>query len=530
MSNSIVNECIQDAGGGDVTTQLECVAQILSVNQKAESDLIAVFFLVFCATLVFFMQSGFAMICSGCVRKKNVQNTMLKSLLDVCGSSIAFYLVGYAFAFGGNPEKKSFIGTSHFLLLGADDDNLAMLYTHWFFQFAFAATAATIVAGTLAERCQMNAYLYFSMALTGFVYPVIVHSIWSSSGFLNASTGSNASESLLGVGMIDFAGSGVVHVTGGSCALLATLLLGPRKGRFYDDRGNKLEEPKVFPGHSKSLQMLGTMILWFGWYGFNAGSAVDVFSSDSSLNLPIISAAVVNSTLSGSIGGVVALFVNLVIQERLTGEPLFKLSSSMNGALAGLVAVTGCCGLVEPWAAVLIGFIAGLLYLLASHLLIKFCIDDAVDAIPVHLAGGVWGVIATGLFASPRQLKFWYGLSENDLVKHVGWFYSWGRGSTDFSLLACQLIGLIFILAWTAVTMFPFFFLLNYMGLFRSDALEEIVGLDVSYHGYTPRTFKDEEVPAERVNEYLARSGRRYTYNLDPNPEEDNEGVDRFGD
>lgn len=528
MISNATNDCLlQQGGAGDIVTQLECVAQILEDNQQSQADVIAVFFLVFCASLVFFMQSGFAMICSGCVRKKNVQNTMLKSLLDVCGSSVAFYLVGYAFAFGGSSDKKSFIGSSKFLLLAdSSDEDPSMLYIHWFFQFAFAATAATIVAGTLAERCQMNAYLYFSMALTGFVYPVIVHSIWSQSGFLNAST----TNPLLGVGMIDFAGSGVVHVTGGFCALLATLLLGPRKGRFYDDRGEKLEEPKVFPGHSKSLQMLGTMILWFGWYGFNAGSAVDIFSSDTSLNLPVISAAVVNSTLSGSVAGVVALFVNLVLQERLTGEPIFKLSSSMNGSLAGLVAITGSCGLVEPWAAVVIGLVAGILYLIASHLLVKFCIDDAVDAIPVHLAGGSWGVIATGLFASPRQLKFWYNLSDSDLVKHVGWFYSWGRGSSDVSLLTCQLIGLVFILAWITVTMFPFFFLLSYMGLFRADALEEVVGLDVSYHGYTPRTFKDEEVSTERVNEYLARSGRRYKYNLDPNPEEDNEGVDRFGD
>jgi len=277
--------------------------------------------------------------------------------------------------------------------------------------------------------------------------------------------------------------------------------------------------------------MLGTMILWFGWYGFNAGSTVDIFSPDRSLNLPIISVAVVNSTLSGSVAGIVALFINLIIQERLTGEPIFKLSASMNGSLAGLVAITGSCGLVEPWAALLIGLVAGVLYLLASNLLVKFCIDDAVDAIPVHLVGGAWGVIATGLFASPRQLKFWYGLSgENDLVQHVGWFYSWGRGSSDFSLMACQIIGLIFILAWVTVTMLPFFFSLNYMGLFRSDALEEIVGLDVSYHGYAPRSLGDQEVSAERVSEYLARSGRRYKYNLDLNPEEDNEGVDRFGD
>jgi len=479
------------------------------------------------------MQAGFAMICSGCVRKKNVQNTMLKSLLDVCGSSIAFYFVGYAFAFGGDeqPGKVSFIGSSNFLLLDGDTangDSRALLYSHWFFHFSFAATAATIVAGALAERCQMKAYLYFSMLLTGLVYPVIVHSIWSSNGFLNPFI----DQPLLGVGMIDFAGSGVVHVTGGSCSLLASMMLGPRKGRFFDARGKKLEVPKVFHGHSKSLQMLGTFLLWFGWYGFNAGSAVDVFSADLSLNIPVVASTLVNSTLAGSMGGICSLFLNFVVEERLTGEPLWKLSGAMNGCLAGLVAITGSCALVEPWAAIIIGSVAGVLYYLSSLLLVKACIDDAVDAIPVHLVGGAWGVIATGLFACPTHLKFWYRLSDRSLVEHPGWFYSWARGSGDFSLMACQLAGLAFILCWVTVIMAPFFFILNYMGLFRSNALEEIVGLDVSYHGYTPGAL-DGEVSNGQLQDYSTLSGsRRFTpvLSLDVNEENDNIGVDRFGD
>jgi Amt family ammonium transporter len=278
--------------------------------------------------------------------------------------------------------------------------------------------------------------------------------------------------------------------------------------------------------------MLGTLLLWFGWYGFNAGSAVDIFSADKSLNLPVISASVVNSTLAGSMGGITALFVNLLLEERLTGDPLYKLSGAMNGCLTGLVAVTGSCGLLEPWVAIIIGTIAGLLYLLASHLLMKFCIDDAVDAIPVHLAGGIWGVIATGLFACPSQLKFWYGVSDESLVKHVGWFYSFSRGSGDFSLLACQLAGLAFILAWTTAIMLPFFFVLNYMGLFRSNALEEIVGLDVSYHGFTPRKLDRGEVSSGMLKDYRAKTGKKmHNLGIDfINEEADNEGLDRFAD
>eukprot|EP00554_Chaetoceros_debilis_P007667 CAMPEP_0194076016 /NCGR_PEP_ID=MMETSP0149-20130528/2895_1 /TAXON_ID=122233 /ORGANISM="Chaetoceros debilis, Strain MM31A-1" /LENGTH=446 /DNA_ID=CAMNT_0038756653 /DNA_START=211 /DNA_END=1551 /DNA_ORIENTATION=- len=445
---------------------------------------------------------------------------MLKNLLDICGSSIAFYFVGYAFAFGGDPEKRSFIGTSNFFLQDLGDDATGIGYAHWLFQFAFAATAATIVAGTLAERCQMNAYLLYSMVLTGFVYPVIVHNIWFQGGFLNAFR----SKPLLGVGMIDFAGSGVVHVTGGFTALIATHLLGPRKGRFYDERGKKLKEPKAFPGHSRSLQMLGTFILWFGWYGFNSGSAIKI---DADLRPSVISRTVVNTTLAGSASAITALLANVIYNERKTGEPLYKLSAAMNGCLAGLASITGSCGVIEPWAAIVIGAVSGLLYLGTSYILIKRCIDDAVDAIPVHLGGGMWGVIATGLFASPRGLANYFGTES----KHVGLFYSWGRNSPDASLLACQLIGLLFILVWISVIMVPFFIVLNYFGIFRSDGLEEVVGLDISYHGWTPDSVA-EEVSQEQLTAYYTlksnRSGGRRSPARDSEEDPDDDGVDRF--
>ena len=264
--------------------------------------------------------------------------------------------------------------------------------------------------------------------------------------------------------------------------------------------------------------MLGSFILWFGWFGFNAGSAVKL---DSELRPVVIAKAVSNTILGGSCSGIVALVVNLILTERRTGEPIYKLSAAMNGCLTGLAAVSASCGLIEPWAAIVIGTVAGLLYLLASYLLVRFCIDDAVDAIPVHLAGGAWGVIATGLFASPRGLRDMYLIEP----EHVGWFYSWGRNSGDFSLLGCQLVGLLFILAWTSVLMAPFFVLLNYLGLFRSDSLEEIVGLDISYHGYSPTIGGD--ITDDQLIEYY-RQHRRGPHSLVETEETDTGNVDRF--
>jgi Amt family ammonium transporter len=225
-----------------------------------------------------------------------------------------------------------------------------------------------------------------------------------------------------------------------------------------------------------STQMLGTFILWFGWYGFNCFSALNL---DGNVNRGDIAAlCAVTTTLAAATGSVSALFTKVFIIERKTGEYNFELLMAMNGALSGLVSITSGCAVVQPWAAIVIGLIAGWMYLLGSHLLIKLRLDDAVDAIPVHFVNGLWGVTATGFFADPNLLYQAYGRDD-----HAGWFYSLSRGSADATLLGTQIVGLLFIFGWVLVLMLPFFVFLNYMGLFRSDTLEELVGLDISYHG-----------------------------------------------
>ena len=249
--------------------------------------------------------------------------------------------------------------------------------------------------------------------------------------------------------------------------------------------------------------MLGTFILWFGWYGFNGGSALISQSNDQG---QLIAIAAVNTTLSGGMAGLVALFANFFILERSTGEPIFDLRFAMNGSLGGLVAVTAACGVVEAWAAVVIGSIAGVIYLFGTHFLVKLRLDDAVDAIPVHMFNGLWGLISVGFFASRRNLELAFGRE----VDHVGWVYSWREGSADAHLLGAQVIGSFWILGWILGIMLPFFVWLDWKGWFRSDPLEEIVGLDTSYHGGLILASGQDEVNPEYISQFRKqRSAQR---------------------
>ena len=410
---------------------------------------------------MFLMQAGFAMLCAGSIRATNVQNMLLQNMLDACGAALGFYAIGYALAYGDNESDDSttFIGTkTYFFHDGLDS------YISWFFQFAFAATAATIVVGTVAERCKMVSYFCYSFFLTSFVYPVVAHSVWDPHGFLSTQN----KDPLLDIGMIDFAGSGAVHLTGGCTALVAAIILGPRIGRFYDEDGNELDEPHTFPPHSVALQVLGTFLLWFGWYGFNPGSTLSI-SPDGYGDIAALAA--VTSTLAGASALFSALLTYYIYTDYTTGEPVFDLTYAQNGALSGLVGVTGSCAVVQPWAAVVIGIVSGFVYFLGSRALIHFKIDDAVDGIPVHFANGIWGCIATGLFADPDLVLSVYS------VRKGGLFYG------DADLLGVEVCGILFILGWTIFLTGPFFYTLKMTGLLRVDPEEERVGLDISKHG-----------------------------------------------
>ena len=443
---------------------------------------------------VFLMQSGFAMLCAGSVRQKNVKNIMLKNLLDACGGALGFWSIGYALSYGdkdGDNTQRTFVGNDLFGLTSLES---GYDYISWFFQFAFAATAATIVAGTVAERCKMAAYLCYSCFLTAFVYPVVVHAIWAGDGFLTAFR----DDPFRGIGVVDFAGSGVVHLTGGCTALVAAIVLGPRKGRFYDEDGNVLETPVSFAPHSVALQVLGTFILWFGWYGFNPGSALLISNSGVAA---VAGLCAVTTTVSAAAGCVTCMFFDTIIDYLQTGETSYDLTMAMNGSLGGLVGITAGCSVVEPWAALIIGMVSGIVYYCVSKALIKLRIDDAVDAIPVHFGTGIWAVIAVGLFAEPNRLELAYSTSV-----HVGWFYN----TSDANLLLVQICSLLFIIGWVVTIMTPFFLVLKAAGMFRVDELEEDVGLDISHHRGSAYDMSgpDDEHVKELMEERASKHGK----------------------
>jgi len=456
---------------GDTTNFADCT--ILSIATETDGSLEAfkgnvdVFYSLICGALIFFMQCGFAMLCAGSVRAKNVKNIMLKNILDACGGAIGFFTVGYALAYG---TPGTFVGTStgEYFLNGFSEGGD---YIGWFFQFTFAATAATIVAGTVAERCKMAAYLCYSLFLTAFVYPVVVHAIWNTDGFLSAFA--LPEDLMYDVGMIDFAGSGVVHMTGGATALVAAIVLGPRKGRFYDDEGNPLPEAVTFPPHSVALQVLGTFILWVGWYGFNPGSTLAI-SPDGYADVAGLCA--VTTTLSAACGCVSSMFLDTIIGLCKTGEAEYDLSMAMNGCLGGLVGITANCSVVTPWGACVIGIISGFVYLMSSKLLVMLKIDDAVDAIPVHFFCGIWGCLATGLFAESTRTGIAYGAAKYGLFYHIN------DGEVNADLLLVEVIGVGCIIGWVVAVMLPFFIILKLLGMFRVDPFEEDLGLDQSHH------------------------------------------------
>lgn len=444
-------------------------------------------FLLQSAYLVFFMHCGFAMLSIGCVRAKFAKHIAILILVDATASALGFYLFGYAFAFGddmsadgsGNPAGNSFIGKNYFAM----DSLPPTKYYTWVFQWTFAATACTIVSGAIAERTRFEAYILYSLFMSSWVYPIIVHSIWSSSGFASAfRTGYDVNSLvgggylLFGSGAIDFAGSGAVHMVGGYAAFAGAWVLGPRIGRFLPD-GTSVD----MAGHNTSLFVLGVMILWFGWYGFNPGSQLAIVTTSGSTYsiASAVSNAAVTTSLAPAASGLTGLFFTAVLLKMKTGKHHWDIMAMGNSTLAGLVAITAGCSTVLPWAAIAIGIVSGFLYPLASRLMVFIKIDDPLDAIAVHAFNGTWGVLAVGLFAAKNLVDTSYGYNPyTGASREYGCFLG-GSGR----LLAAQVVYSIWLGAWVLINMFAFFYILKLLGYFRVNAADEAAGLDASHHG-----------------------------------------------
>ncbi|CAJ1399571.1 unnamed protein product, partial [Effrenium voratum] len=354
--------------------------------------------LCLCGALVMFMHAGFAMLETGSCRAKNASNVLMKNLVNVCVGTIGWWVMGWALAYGDGNGTDLF-GTTGFFGNGfytkdattgvitpvsCTSDGCQSTMLSWFFQWAFCTAGATIVSGGVAERVKGPTYAAYAFVMTSLIYPVIVHWSWGS-GWLST---------LFDVGYMDFAGSGVVHLTGGVSALAGTVVLGPRKGRFVN--------PEEFEAHNLPLVVFGTFALWFGWYGFNPGSTLGMKSgSDGALAAQVA----MNTTLAAATGGITVFVLRFAVLRK------YDVGGLCNGILAGLVSITAGCGNMESGSAFATGLIGAIVYQSASMLLQKLKIDDPVDASPVHGFCGIWGVLATTLFDWGKGFDHYHGWS-----------------------------------------------------------------------------------------------------------------------
>jgi Amt family ammonium transporter len=397
--------------------------------------------LVIAGILVMFMQAGFALVESGFTRAKNAGNIIMKNFMDFSVGAVTYWAIGFALAYGGATVGGLF-ATGNWFFNDADQAST------WFFQVVFAATAATIVSGAVAERVKFSAYLVYTPFITGLIYPIVTHWVWSGEGWLGD------------LGYVDFAGSGVVHLVGGTAALAGVLIVGPRIGK-YDENG----KARTIPGHSLTLGALGVFILWFGWYGFNAGSylaAVDV-------NLAYVA---VTTTLAPAAGAIAAMWISWAIM----GKP--DVGLALNGALAGLVGITAGPDSIGIGWSIVVGAIAGAIVVGSIIGLERLGIDDPVGAISVHGSAGIWGVLAVAIF-----------------------------GSAD---LGPQLVGIGAIVAWTFVTSFAIFWVVDRTMGMRVSPEEEIAGLDRTEHGgeaYPEFVFQETVAPPELLDPVGSNGG-----------------------
>ncbi|KAJ0702401.1 putative ammonium transporter, ammonium/urea transporter [Helianthus annuus] len=436
-------------------------------------------YLLFSAYLVFAMQLGFAMLCAGSVRAKNTMNIMLTNVLDAAAGGISYYIFGFAFAFGG--PSNGFIGKHYFGLKKIPSQYFD--YSSFLYQWAFAIAAAGITSGSIAERTQFVAYLIYSSFLTGFVYPIVSHWVWSADGWASASRDIKSGSLLFDSGAIDFAGSGVVHMVGGIAGLWGALIEGPRIGRF-DRSGRSV----ALRGHSGSLVVLGTFLLWFGWYGFNPGSFFQILRPYNTSDVyygqwSAVGRTAVTTTLAGCTAGLTTLFSRRL----LVGH--WNVTDVCNGLLGGLAAITSGCSVVEPWAAVICGFVAAWVLIGFNKLAEKCKYDDPLEAAQLHGGCGAWGLLFTGLFAKEQYVYeiYVYG-TDRPASRPYGLFMGGGG-----KLFAAQIIQILAIIGWVSATMGPLFYILKKLKLLRISSEDEMAGMDMTRHGGFAYVYHDED-------------------------------------
>ncbi|KAK7336931.1 hypothetical protein VNO77_17484 [Canavalia gladiata] len=438
-------------------------------------------YLLFSAYLVFAMQLGFAMLCAGSVRAKNTMNIMLTNVLDAATGGIFFYIFGFAFAFGA--PSNSFIGKHFFGLENIPSPSFD--YGYFLYQYAFAIAAAGITSGSIAERTQFVAYLIYSSFLTGLVYPIVAHWFWSSYGWGSASRVENL---LFGSGVIDFAGSGVVHLVGAVAGFWGAFIEGPRMGRF--DHAGKAVPMR---GHSGTLVVLGTFLLWFGWYGFNPGSFVNILKSYGESGSyygqwSAIGRTAVTTTLAGCSAALTTLF-----GKRLQSGH-WNVTDVCNGLLGGFAAITSGCSVVDPWAAIICGFVAAWVLIGCNLLAEKLRYDDPLEAAQLHGGCGTWGIIFTALFAKKEYVNEVYsGFPDRPYGLFMG-----GGGK----LLAAHVVQILAITAWVSITMGAVFFILHKLNLLRISPDEEMAGLDLTSHGGLAYEYNHQELELEQKREF----------------------------
>ena len=426
------------------------------VKEAVTTEVFGVWFLIG-AALVFFMQAGFAMVETGFTRAKNAGNIIMKNLMDFCIGTVVFVLLGfglmmaedYVFGLVGVPNLDIFTDFGGFIKENASS---------FVFNLVFCATAATIVSGAMAERTKFVSYCIYSGVISLVVYPIEAGWVWNSQGWLAQ------------WGFHDFAGSAAIHSVGGLTALIGAIMVGPRLGKYVKDKAGKATKVNAIPGHSITLGALGCFILWFGWYGFNGAAAWDGTSLASIF-------------LTTTIAPAVATCTTMIFTWIKNGKP--DVSMCLNASLAGLVGITAGCDALDAIGATVVGVVSGILVVVAVEFLdLKLHIDDPVGAVGVHLVNGVWGTLAVGLLANPEAPA---GLN--------GLFYT---GSAV--LLGKQTVGILAILAWTAVTMTITFLIIKKTVGLRVSAEEEIKGLDSTEHGL-PSAYAD-FVPAVESLDY----------------------------